>query len=76
MLQGWVVIGAETSTVFPLPLSVGDCDGKGLVPWMEPLLVFKLRGRHFAAAALSYYEGEGSQLYEFTKSGVVSQFQE
>ncbi len=77
-LQAWVVSLDDSDSIFPVSFSVADCDGKGGAPWVTPLLVFSsgVGGRIYAAAELSYYEGEGRQLYEFSKDGVAALFNE
>lgn len=63
-LQGWGIVNNNKLKLIRQSFSVGDCDGKGLGTFIEPHLAFEQHNNVYIGTTLSYYEGEGRQLFE------------
>lgn len=70
-LQGWGIINNNKLKLIRQSYTVGDCDGKGLGPSISPHLAFELHGKIYVGTILSYYEGEGRQLFEVVKDSFI-----
>jgi hypothetical protein len=70
MLQGWAVKKASEYKLADEDLSFGDCDGKGLNDFIQPLGVFKYANRIFTIVDIIPYEGAYLQIWELSDEGV------
>lgn len=74
-ISGWI-FQYEGGMSNRLKFGVGDCDGKGLGPFIKPMGAFLEEGKLYLVAEIQYYEGHGYGLYELTKEEVrkISEF--
>lgn len=69
-LKGWGMINNGRLKLIKHSYSVGDCDGKGLDAYIEPHIAFELQDKVYIGITLSYYEGEGRQLFEVSNDNL------